>query len=169
VTRLILDAGYILQQEGTDASAFFVILAGAASVAIGDRTVGALRDGHFFGGIGLLDHGPNVATVTAATRIDVLVFSRIEFRALLEVAPSAAVTIMRAHATDVRVAHGEVIRDRVKADLHDEQDTRLAVPGPSLPAPLGNARVMSVYAVVSDRPTEALIIGSSFPYGEGLW
>jgi CRP-like cAMP-binding protein len=135
-TTLILDPGYVLQEEGTDTSAFFVILDGAASVAVGDRCLGTLRDGHFFGAIGLLDRGANVVTVTAATRIRVLVFSRTEFRALLEVAPSAAITIMRAHAVQVRVAHGEVVRARVEADAHDKQDTRVSAPGPSLPAPL---------------------------------
>jgi CRP-like cAMP-binding protein len=101
-TQLVLETGSVLQREGTDASAFFVIVSGVVSVMFDERRVGTLSDGHFFGAIGLLDRGPNVATVTATTPVDVLVFSRTEFKALLELAPGVGLTIMRAHATHTR-------------------------------------------------------------------
>jgi CRP-like cAMP-binding protein len=46
--------------------------------------MGELRPGQFFGEVGLLDRGPSVTTVTAATEISVLVFSVVEFRAVLD-------------------------------------------------------------------------------------
>src|ERR1700730_226738 len=71
------------------------------------RCTGHLRAGHFFGDVGLLDRGPNVTTGTVATPMDVVVFSWVEFRALLEVAPAAVVTILRAHAAYVRAGRDQ--------------------------------------------------------------
>jgi CRP/FNR family transcriptional regulator, cyclic AMP receptor protein len=101
-TELGIEPGYVMQREDDDASAFFVIVTGDASVSVDRRCTGHLRAGHFVGEVGLLDRGPNVTTVTAATPMDVVVFSRVEFRALLEVAPAAVITILRAHAAYVR-------------------------------------------------------------------
>jgi hypothetical protein len=86
-TELTVDAGRVLQHEGATASAFYAIETGAAAVSVGGRPVGHLRDGDVFGAPGLLEGHSSETTVTAAVRTDVVVFTRKEFRALLDIVP----------------------------------------------------------------------------------
>jgi CRP-like cAMP-binding protein len=88
-TELTAGAGRVLQHEGVRASAFFAIETGGVTVTIGGRPVGQLRAGDVFGAAGLLEGHCNVTTVTATVPTEVVVFSRREFRALLDIVPGA--------------------------------------------------------------------------------
>lgn len=97
-TELTVGSGRVLQHERANASAFYVIETGHAAISVGGRPVGDLQAGDFFGEAGLLERSLSAATVTAASRTDVIVFTREEFFALLEVAGPTTRTIMRACA-----------------------------------------------------------------------
>jgi CRP-like cAMP-binding protein len=83
-TELSVRAGRVLCREGEMGHEFFVIVDGEASVDLNGKTVDTVGPGGFFGEMALLDGGARVATVTAATEMDLLVLSRKEFLALLD-------------------------------------------------------------------------------------
>jgi CRP/FNR family transcriptional regulator, cyclic AMP receptor protein len=90
-------AGFRLTRQGAYAQEFFVVVSGAAEVVRDGEHVGALRDGDFFGEVGLLGHGwTRTATVVATSSMDLLVLARREFRELLADFPEVAVPIVRA-------------------------------------------------------------------------
>jgi signal-transduction protein with cAMP-binding, CBS, and nucleotidyltransferase domain len=89
-TELTVDAGRVLQHEGVPASAFFAIETGGATVTVGGRPVRQLSAGDVFGAVGLLERQPNVTTVTATARTDLVVFAGREFRALLDIVPDVS-------------------------------------------------------------------------------
>ncbi len=84
-TELSVQSGRVLCREGEMGHEFFVIIDGEASVDLNGKTVDTLGPGGFFGEMALLDGGARVATVTAATDMDLLVLSRKEFLALLDI------------------------------------------------------------------------------------
>jgi CRP-like cAMP-binding protein len=101
-TIVDVGAGTTLVREGDQAAEFFVVLDGEAAVSVRSAPVGAVMPGQFFGDIGLLDRATRRATVTARTPMALLVFSRIEFLALLETVPSVSVQIVRSRGEQRR-------------------------------------------------------------------
>jgi len=95
-TEVQVEAGKSVVREGEPADAYHVIASGALGVGSrGERpepvVLGEMRDGEFFGEIGLIEHIPRTATVTATRpsrllRIDGAAF----LEALTESAPSPA-------------------------------------------------------------------------------
>ncbi|MFM8305171.1 MAG: cyclic nucleotide-binding domain-containing protein [Actinomycetota bacterium] len=80
-------AGQVVVREGDPGSEFYIIASGTARVTVGDdRAVADVGAGSFFGEMALLDGGERVATVTAATELDLLVLDRREFNDMLAVA-----------------------------------------------------------------------------------
>ena len=77
--------------EQSDATRdFFVILDGTADVFVGDEHVRSLGPGDFFGELAALDWGAGygyqrLASVVAASRLQMLVFSQDAFAALLRI------------------------------------------------------------------------------------
>src|ERR1700712_442647 len=67
LTEATLPAGYVLAQQGTHGSEFFVIVSGTASVERDGIHVADVGPGDFQGEISLLDGGPRTATVIATT------------------------------------------------------------------------------------------------------
>ena len=78
------EAGETIIQEGTCGAAFYVIEAGEAAVAIDGKPHSTLGTGDWFGEIALIDLGPRMATITAATRLDCWSLSYWDFRAMVE-------------------------------------------------------------------------------------
>lgn len=78
------DPGENIVQEGRTAHALHVIVEGNATVRVGDRVMGHLRPGDFFGEIALLDRGPRSATVTADTRVVTLAVEGTALRSLID-------------------------------------------------------------------------------------
>ena len=60
-------AGETVIQEGSGGAAFFVIESGEATVFIRGKKRSTLKADDYFGEIALIDQGPRMATITAAT------------------------------------------------------------------------------------------------------
>jgi CRP/FNR family transcriptional regulator, cyclic AMP receptor protein len=89
-TRVTVNAGCAVTQQGTLGRQFIVIVSGAATVERDGATIAHLAAGDYFGEIALIVHGPRTATVVADTDLVVDAFSRGEFRQLLETSPGLA-------------------------------------------------------------------------------
>ena len=76
--------GTTIIQEGSGGAAFFVIEAGEAAVSIHGTPNSTLGPGDYFGEIALIDEGPRMATVTAASRLDCWGLTYWDFRPLVE-------------------------------------------------------------------------------------
>ena len=76
--------GTMIIEEGSEGSGFYVIEAGEAQVLIQGQPESTLQAGDFFGEVALIDDGPRMATVTAATRLDTWALTPADFRALVE-------------------------------------------------------------------------------------
>lgn len=104
-------AGFVLCREGEAGREAFVIVDGEATVTIGGRQIGALGPGDVAGEMALLDHGPRVATVIAATPVTVLALSVREFAGLIDAAPPAAHRMLVQLGGRLRRADRAVVRD----------------------------------------------------------
>ncbi|WP_143593625.1 cyclic nucleotide-binding domain-containing protein [Synechococcus sp. 1G10] len=78
------EAGETIIQEGSGGAAFYVIETGEASVTIQGKPHSVLRQGDYFGEIALIDEGPRMATITAASRLDCWGLTYWDFRPLVE-------------------------------------------------------------------------------------
>ena len=106
-TDLVFDPGAVVVREGSQGYEFFVIVDGKATVSRGGRQVATLGPGDFFGELSLLERSPRNADVTADTRLETVVVSSQEFRALLEDAPGLTYKLLagmarRLHDLDAR-------------------------------------------------------------------
>jgi len=96
-----LRAGKVLMQEGERGREFFVIVSGEVEVRRKGRKLATLGPGSFVGEMALLSKAPRVATVTAATPLDVLVITERAFLDLLEKMPDLCIKVARALAERV--------------------------------------------------------------------
>ena len=81
-TPIEVRAGRVLTLQGADGRECFVVMQGHAVVERNGVIIGHVVDGSIIGEIALLGDGVRTATVTAATRMTLLVMSRSEFGAL---------------------------------------------------------------------------------------
>jgi len=79
-----VDAGTLICEQGRVAEASFVVVEGEASVMVGDEIVGIVGPGESVGEMGLLDHLPRSATVTARTAMRLYRIDADRFAKLLE-------------------------------------------------------------------------------------
>jgi CRP/FNR family cyclic AMP-dependent transcriptional regulator len=93
--ELDLPAGKVLIREGERGREFFVIINGEVEVRRKGRKMATLGPGSFVGDMALLSKIPRVATVTAATPLDVLVITDRAFITLLEKTPAMGVKVAR--------------------------------------------------------------------------
>lgn len=89
-TPLEVRAGRVLTEQDADGRECFVVMQGHAVVERNGVIVGHIVDGSIIGEIALLGDGQRTATVTAATDMTLLVFSRTEFGALRELGIATA-------------------------------------------------------------------------------
>jgi CRP-like cAMP-binding protein len=88
--------GAVLCRQGEVGQSFFIILAGSASVTLGGDELARLGRGSGFGEVALLRQGGRrVATVSAATPMKLVVFSRPEFATLIAEVPRVARDVLR--------------------------------------------------------------------------
>ena len=99
------EAGTTIVKEGSVESVFFVILEGKAKVTLGNKTLGRLGPGDYFGEISLLDPGPRTASVVAEERTICLSLAGGDFRDILAKEPALSMKIMRELARRVRNSH----------------------------------------------------------------
>jgi CRP/FNR family transcriptional regulator, cyclic AMP receptor protein len=83
-----VNAGQVLCSENETGNECYIVIDGQAAVTIGGQHVATIEPGGFFGEMALLDGGPRIATVTAASDMDLLVLSRREFLELIDQVPS---------------------------------------------------------------------------------
>jgi len=81
-----------------------VVLQGCAQCSVDDRQVATLTAGDCFGEVADLDGGPCAATVTAVTDMELLVYTRSEFRQLVHRAPVVAFNLLSLLAERLRSA-----------------------------------------------------------------
>jgi voltage-gated potassium channel len=89
-------AGAVMCRQGSIGTQAFVIVDGKAVVSIDGVDVAEVGPGSFFGEMALLDGGPRVATVTAATPMHLLVLSRPDFNRLILDVPKVARRMLEA-------------------------------------------------------------------------
>ena len=102
-------AGDSIVGEGTGGVAFFFILEGETSVAVGGEEVATLGRGEYVGELALLDpEGPRTATVTAKTDVVLAAMSAWQFRPFVLAHPEVAWTMLQRLARRLREAQTAV-------------------------------------------------------------
>jgi CRP/FNR family transcriptional regulator, cyclic AMP receptor protein len=95
--RHTFEPGSIVIREGTRGPrvlAFFVIVAGTASVSVDGARRAGLRPGDYFGEIGLLRESPRTATVRAESELTCLGLSAADFRSFHGSKPEIALKLV---------------------------------------------------------------------------
>jgi CRP-like cAMP-binding protein len=92
----------VLVEQGKIGRECFVIVEGSATVKRNGRKVATLGPGDYFGELSLLDKGERTATVTADTKMTVLVLGPREFTSLLDEVPGLAHKLLASLAGRIR-------------------------------------------------------------------
>lgn len=108
-TRVRMPAGKPLTKAGGSGAEVLIVLAGAAICQVHGVEVARFGPGDFFGEVSTLDGGPRTATVIASTDMEVLVFSRFEFEALVRSSPEVAHRVLRTMAHRLRNANAGAV------------------------------------------------------------
>jgi CRP-like cAMP-binding protein len=96
------EAGQVLTKEGQGAHDFFVIVSGEVEVSRAGRIVAQLKEGDYFGELGLLDPALRDATVTARTPMELIVLAQWDFEQALEEAPGMTRRLLAGMAQRLR-------------------------------------------------------------------
>ena len=92
--RHVESGGPVFTQGGL-AAAFFVIESGEAEAVAGGETLRRMGPSDWFGEIGIIQHSPRTATVSATSPLTVIAMTAYEFRRLEAEHPDIAATITR--------------------------------------------------------------------------
>lgn len=103
------EAGDIIIKEGEIGDAMYLIKDGSVEVSTQDSkkgkvVVAALKEGEFFGEIGLATMKPRTATVTAITKNELVLFSRIMIKEIIERYPATKKVLegfVKSRVTDI--------------------------------------------------------------------
>ncbi|HEY84394.1 MAG TPA: SpoIIE family protein phosphatase [Chloroflexi bacterium] len=100
-------SGAVVCKEGELEHTFYVIESGMVSVTRrlnddSDQVLGVLRDGQFFGEMGLLDDVPRAATIRTMTTCKLIELSEETFDALVARNPAVGVTLLRGITRSLR-------------------------------------------------------------------
>jgi len=101
-TEVTVPPGRVLCRQGESGREFFVIEEGTVTVSNSDRQLATLGPGDFFGELALLDGKTRNATVTADSKVRLLVLTRQEFAAVLDDDPAVAVQMLPAIGARLR-------------------------------------------------------------------
>jgi CRP/FNR family cyclic AMP-dependent transcriptional regulator len=96
VDEVDVEPGRVLAREGEFGHQFFVIAGGTADVVHGAARLRELGPGDFFGELALVDVDRRTATVTATSRMRLLVMTRRSFRAMHRAMPDVHAVIVAA-------------------------------------------------------------------------
>ena len=91
--RRSVGQGQVITCEGGSGYTFFVLQDGTAAVISGDKQIGTLGRGDYFGEMAILGDGRRMATVTATSDVTLLVLHGTEFRRLQQELPDIATRI----------------------------------------------------------------------------
>ncbi|HVM65566.1 MAG TPA: cyclic nucleotide-binding domain-containing protein [Acidimicrobiales bacterium] len=89
-TMLRVVQGTVLTDQGGPGDEVFVVVSGTARCERNGRCIAVFGPGDWFGEIAVLDRGPRTATVVAESPMELMVFGRREFNAVLEESPRVA-------------------------------------------------------------------------------
>lgn len=103
-------AGEAVIQEGSGGAAFFVIQSGEAEVLIRGRKKGTLKAGEFFGEIALIDDGPRMASIMAATDMVCYGLTYWDFRPVVEANGVIGWKLLQQMAKMLRVTRQELFQ-----------------------------------------------------------
>jgi CRP-like cAMP-binding protein len=103
-------AGEAAIQEGSGGAAFFVIQSGEAEVIIHGKKKGTLKAGEFFGEIALIDDGPRMASILAATDLVCYGLTYWDFRPVVEVNGRIGWKLLQQMAKMLRMTRQELFQ-----------------------------------------------------------
>jgi CRP/FNR family transcriptional regulator, cyclic AMP receptor protein len=98
-TEIEIPAGREFIKEGEFAQEMIVIIEGTATVTRGGEKIATLGSGDVVGELALLQHRPRNATVTADTKLDILVIDSGAMDALLDDIPGLAKHLLKTVAS----------------------------------------------------------------------
>ena len=107
LTRIDIQPGFVLAREGAYGNEFFIVMSGTATVERDGEVIAEVGPGDFQGEMSLLDGGPRLATITAATPMTILVANHAEFNSLLETTPLVARQMLPAIVARLRALAGD--------------------------------------------------------------
>ena len=96
--------GETVVKEGSGGAAFFVIESGEATIYIRGKKHSTLKPDDYFGEIALIDEGPRMATITAASELVCWGVTYWDFRPLVEVNGTIGWKLLQRMAKMLRAA-----------------------------------------------------------------
>ena len=100
------DAGASIVSAGEPGHGFYLIVQGSAVVKRGDRTIGTLGPGDYFGELALVRETPRTATVVAGDPTTCLVLTRWDFKGILDTNPAIAIRLLETVASRIQDDEG---------------------------------------------------------------
>ena len=101
--QAVVPSGTVLLRQGRAGADAYLIVGGEAKVDQNGRTIAIVGAGSIVGELSLLDGGPRTATVTAVTRLELVVLDRRSFCRVLAADLSLLSTVLRSLAGRVRI------------------------------------------------------------------
>ena len=104
-TRVGVEAGQLVVNEGAYGHDFYVVLSGRAEVRRGDQHIASIEAGGWFGELSVLDGERRDASVVMRTNGELFVIGRRDFAALIDTVPTVTRRLLvgmarRLHAAD---------------------------------------------------------------------
>ena len=92
---MTVKAGDPLFRKGDSGNCMYVVLSGELKIGDGNKIYEQLSEGGLVGEMGLIDHAPRAATVTAVTDCTLAPIDEKRFLFLTQQTPSFALNVMR--------------------------------------------------------------------------
>ena len=113
----VVETGEVIVRAGDAAHSMYFIAAGEVEIALTDSIV-RLGAGHFFGEVAVLRRARRSATVTALTRVNLLVLDAHDLHALMERAPRLAARmremVKQRIGGEVITARGDIVTEELE-------------------------------------------------------
>ena len=123
VARLLKErhfsAGETVVREGSGGSAFYLIVAGEATVSVAGKQRGALEPGDYFGEISLIDEGERSATITAKTDLVCHGLTYWDFRPLVQANAVIGWKLLQSVVRTLRQSQQELAQARQASECED--------------------------------------------------
>ena len=130
--------GGVVARRGEPAEAMYFIASGEVELELRDSTV-RLGSGEFFGEIAVLKKARRSATVTAVTRVNLLILAADDFHVLMEHRPHLCTqikAIAEARVGKERIVRGgDIISEEIEPDADLPVETAPKAPSPKTPSP----------------------------------
>lgn len=104
-SRITIQAGQALFQEGDEGNQMYVLETGTAEVVIQSRVLETLEHGSIVGEMGLVSPGPHSASVIARTDCEFVAVDEKRFQFLVQQTPYFAIQVMRLMAERLRATN----------------------------------------------------------------